>query len=515
MLDLESKVGLGCMTHIVKNLNMHQTSVRLGISVIVAGLLSTGAFAQQDQPNDDSAQADTQIDSMTTADLIAAGTESLELGNGNRAIEYLIEATTKDDAPAVAYYNLGSAYFSIDVLGSARDAFLRAAAMPTESNDSPVVYPVAADGSRLQPHQLTASATYNTATIDLRSADALAASLESLNPEPAALSMNPAAAFVPFEQAANATLNAYLEAARSFRDAHQLDISESSPSQDDALQNFELARLRALEVRKLLQQKRDDFNEMLEQIIPPQEALERVAELYQQQRELEQRSRDEAANPTGNTEPMQSDQRRVLQQLQELADRVDNTAELAERQIAEQQEQGASAAASEEAIQQQMLAQVVTEFLRTAQEGIDTAGQNAFSGLRQLEANNPDLAAEEQAEAAEALLDIMRSLGDQTQQAQDAAEQMAEQMGEQAEQQQEAAQQEQQEQQEQQGEPQPGENQTQEEQEAQIAEAQEGQESDEQNEQAVEALLAEILEKEQTDRERVNRGKRQPVPRDW
>lgn len=488
----------------------------LSVPLVVSSVARAGTPAQSTNTPDESVSPLQQVldtaEQQSTATLILSGTKALEIEDANTAVGILLEATARADAPAVAHYNLGSAYALIGVLGSARDAFLKAAAMPHTPGDDPVVDALGPDGSKLEPHQLTGSAIYNAALIDLQAADALALSVMDLDPEPAVLSLDPAAAFEPYAQAVNAAVDAYLDASQSFREAHELDTTDGAPAQPDALQNFQLARLRALELRRLLQRKQDAFNEMLEQIIPPQEALERIAELYEQQRSLENQSRAEAESPTGDTQQMQTDQRSVLRQLQDLADRVDNTAGLAERQMQRLQEQGASTEASEESMQQQMLAQVVSEFLRTAQEGIDEAGQNAYAGLRQLEADNPDLAAEEQREAAEALLEIMRNLGNQSQQAQEAAEQMAQQMGDQAQQQQE--QQEQAEDNQQQQETEAAQSQ-----EQQSGEQQEGQEGEQQpaefSEDEIEALLGEILEKEIEDRERLRRGKRQPVPKDW
>ena len=475
----------------------------------ILAVLATQAAPTQPQPVADrtaESNAASPEAGMTTGELIIEGVGLIVDEDANAALPFLLDAIERDDAPALAHYALGVAYHGIGALGSARAAYLRAAAMPTSTDDKPVVFPVDPTGARVDPERIAASATYNATLIDLDAADAQALAIADIDPEPAALSLDPASAFAPFEQAARAALDAYLNTAQNFRDAHNLDaLVESETPPDDALRNFELARLRALEVRRDLEEKRRLFNELLEQIISPREAFEQIAELYQDQRDLQSQSEGESFAPEPDLDDIEQGQKSVLQRLQRLADRLDNTASLAERQQ-ERAEQGASAASSEDAMQEQMLAQFLAEFLRRAQEGVDEAGQRAFAGLRQLEAGNPDIAAEEQAAAAEALLEIMRQLGDQSEAAQNAAEQLAERMQDQAQQAGEPPQ------------PEPGEEQP------QPGQQGEDQEGDPQQAQAAEEagdgedtedLLEAVLEKEREDRERVNRRKRKPVPRDW
>lgn len=262
-------------------------------------------------------------------------------------------------------------------------------------------------------------ATFNLGSIRLdRVANRRDEVLPGLDPIRTALQSGPASAWRAYDEAVQRSIDDLAIASAMFRAALLVEPSDSA-----AMDNLRYARSKIIELRREREAKRLEFEEFLEEIILPQDALQKIMDLSERQRELadatgaaeRERGSDRAERVSG----VLSDQQRVTAETEDLLRRLDAMARRSEELFGEQNP---------------LFAQLYDQLLNTGADAIaDAVGAQRWADF-ELRGDELEAARDLQMQAHEDLRSIIEDFAAQVDDLQELMEMFAEQMRDQIEQ---------------------------------------------------------------------------------
>ena len=394
-------------------------------------------------------------------ELMREGVERYDAGDFAEAEALFRAAALADDAPLGALFNEACALYRQGDLEGAARAFREAAAQRGAA-------------------RLAGNSAYNLGLVGLERADLeREVGLEALDPVPQVFGVDPDGAWRTYEDAIGALIEQYAQAGADFREA-----LASDPDDADAARNFALTRQRIRTLQQERKSKRQQFDQLREQLLQPQDAAQQLEALAQ-----EQQQQAETTAQGEQSQDAASAQRQTSQETQALMDHAQETSELA------QQARRQAHQASEPTPNEQMIEQAA-QALDQAREQQEQAEQALRQGDQQAASQAQQDAATTLREAAQQLRDAMEQQSSDSQEGDQPPGEDQPQQGEPSDQS------------DQQGE---GEAQTQ---------ANAAEDAEALLEQQVEQLIEYLLAKEEAQRDALEamqraRARPKPVERDW
>lgn len=304
------------------------------------------------------------------------------------------------DMAALALYNEGCVHYAAGDRALAEQYFERALAEP--------------NASRI--HRL---ATFNLGSIRIdRVSHRRDEVLPGLDPITNALQAGPERAWQAYAAAVERSIRDLSIASSMFRASLLAD-----PNDHDALHNLRFARSQIVELRRERDAKRVEFEQFLTEIIQPQEALQKIMELSERQRELADDTREaRRLRETPRSERVQeilSDQKRVTAETEDLLRRLDAMARRSDELFGEQNP---------------LLAGLFDQLLGTGADAIaDAVGAQRWADF-ELRGEEYEAAQDLQMQAHEDLRSIIEDFASQVENIEDLLRMFAEQMEQQVEQ---------------------------------------------------------------------------------
>lgn len=301
---------------------------------------------------------------------------------------------------ALALYNEGCVHYASGDRALAEQYFERALAEPNAASI----------------HRLS---TFNLGSIRLdRVANRRDEVLPGLDPIRNALQAGPERAWRAYSDAVGRSIEDLSIASAMFRAAMLAD-----PEDQDAMDNLRYARAQIVELRRERERLRAEFEEFLNEVIQPQEALQKIMDLTERQ--------DRLASETGSAERMRSseqaeqvseilrDQSRVTAETEDLLRRLDAMARRSEELFGDQNP---------------MLAMMFDQLLGTGADAIaDAVGAQRWADF-ELRGEELEAAKDLQLQAADDLRSILEDFASQVDDIQDLLDMFADQMEQQIEQ---------------------------------------------------------------------------------
>jgi HPt (histidine-containing phosphotransfer) domain-containing protein len=242
--------------------------------------------------------------------------------------------------------------------------------------------------------------------------------LPGLDPIRNALQAGPERAWRAYAQAIDRSIEDLSIASAMFRAALLADAED-----EDAMRNLRYARSQIVELRRERERLRVEFEEFLNEVIQPQEALEKIMDLTERQGGL--------AGETGGAQRLRSseraervseilrDQSRVTAETEDLLRRLDAMAKRGDELFGDQNP---------------LLATMLEQLLGTGADAIaDAVGAQRWADF-ELRGEELDAAEDLQLQAADDLRSILEDFASQVEDIQDLLEMFAEQMEQQVEQ---------------------------------------------------------------------------------
>ncbi len=277
------------------------------------GVLLAGVAPPAAAPPRDAEAAALAALTPDDAAIVEAGNALLERGAPLAAALHFRAVPKASPASPVARYNEGVALHAAGELTLAERRFRDVVALPEQP-----------ELVRLASHNLGR-------TIFDRAEGERGPRLAELDPLERLLDGDPEAAWERYAAAVDDLLARYDEAARQFRTAYEAD-----PSDAEAAQGIVAARRAMRELQRERDDRRRRFEDLLAQLVQPQDALREMMEIADAQRRLADRTESAAGEPQPQrgeqAERLAGEQRQLAEQSERLYNRLQNTVELAAEQ---------------------------------------------------------------------------------------------------------------------------------------------------------------------------------------